>query len=103
MYGAVDMTRLSGYSMIGRRCFGLCNFGEKKRTNVIGTLCAGSLPKLPEKSVFVIDNVSFHKHESIKNLLEQGRCHFYRLIPLSLIRLKKMGSGLFYPKVRIKH
>ena len=43
MYGAVDMRRLSGYSMIGRRCFGLCNFGEKKRTNVTGTLCAGSL------------------------------------------------------------
>lgn len=92
---AVDMPRLSGYSMVGRRCFGLRNFGEKKRTNVIGALCAGSLvtaalftfnidtevfktwvkddllPKLPEKSVFVIDNASFHKHESIKNLLEQ--------------------------------
>ena len=40
---AVDMPRLSGYSMVGRRCFGLRNFGEKKRTNVIGALCAGSL------------------------------------------------------------
>ena len=28
------------------------------------------LPKLPEKSVFVTDNASSHKYESIKNLLE---------------------------------
>ena len=29
--------------MVSKRCFGLRNFGEKKRTNVIGALCAGSL------------------------------------------------------------
>ena len=40
---AQDMPRLSGYSLLGKRCFGLRNFGEKKRTNVIGALYAGSL------------------------------------------------------------
>ena len=45
MYGdesgfAQDMPRLSGYSLVGKRCFGLRNFGEKKRTNVIGALYA---------------------------------------------------------------
>ena len=122
MYGdesgfAQDMPRLSGYSLVGKRCFGLRNFGEKKRTNVIGALYAGNLltvslfncnidtevfktwvkddllPKLPEKSVFIIDNASFHKHESIKNLLEQQGHNllFYPLTPLSSIQLRKSG------------
>ena len=63
------MPRLSGYSMVSKRCFGLRNFGEKKCTSVIGALCGTSLttasmiskflklglkddllPKLPEKA-----------------------------------------------------
>ena len=101
------MPRLHGYSPVGKRCHGLRNFGEKKRVNVIGALHSGQLltvslfdcnvdtpvfktwvkedliPKLPEKSVFVIDNASFHKDESIKVVLEKHGHSLLYLPPYS--------------------
>lgn len=90
---AHDMPRTHGYSLIGQRCYGLHNFGAKRRTNVIGALHEGKLlttslfecnidsdifetwldqdllDKLPTKSVFVIDNASFHKKDNLEALL----------------------------------
>ena len=101
------MPRLHGYSQIGKRCHGLRNFGEKKRVNAIGSLYSGKLltvswfecnvdtlvfrtwveedliQKLPEKSVFVIDNASFHKDESIRTVLEKHGHSLLYLPPYS--------------------
>ena len=76
---AHDMPRTHGYALKGARCFGIHNWGERGRTNVIGALLGSVLltvslfgttintavfnawvsqdliPKLPEKSVVVID------------------------------------------------
>ena len=35
---ALDMPRTHGYSNQGQRCYGVCNWGAKGRTNVIGAL-----------------------------------------------------------------
>jgi len=88
------MPRTRGYSPIGERCYGLYSFGAKGRTNVIGALHEGKLltttlfecnidsdvfetwvekdliPKLPKKSVFIIDNASFHKKDNLEALLK---------------------------------
>ena len=101
------MPRLYGYSKIGKRCHGLRNFGEKKRINAIGALHRGKLltvslfscnvdtlvfktwvekdliPKLPKESVFVIDNASFHKDASIKEILEKHKHSLLYLPPYS--------------------
>ena len=95
------MPRTHGVSKIGTRCYGIRNFGQKKRTNVIGALSAGTLlavslfqcnidtqifkawaqedliPALPEKSVFVLDNASFHKKA---DLLDLFNSHNHKLI-----------------------
>lgn len=79
------MPRSRGYAPRGQRCYGTHDWGAKGRTNVIGALCAGLLltlslfsssintlvftswliqdllPKLPPRSVLVMDNASFHK------------------------------------------
>ena len=89
------MPRTHGYSEVGQRCYGLYKFGAKGRTNVIGALHKGKLlttslfdcnidsqifeawveqdllPKLPPKSVLVIDNASFHKKENIEKILDR--------------------------------
>lgn len=87
--------RLRGYSPIGQNCIAEGSWQKSKRTNAIGALFNGSLfsvglfecaidsdcfyswvvkillPKLPKKSVLVMDNASFHKRkdiiEAIKN------------------------------------
>ena len=90
------MPRKYGYSPIGKRCYGMHNFGAKGRTNVIGALLEGELltvslfqdnidshifihwlekdllPKLPEKSVIIMDNASFHKKKDIPSLIERA-------------------------------
>jgi transposase len=82
---ACDMPRLHGYSLRGQRCFGTKDWRAGGRINVLGALFAGVLlttsltsenvdsglfnlwlerdliPKLPENSVVVMDNASFHK------------------------------------------
>jgi transposase len=79
------MPRTHGCSLKGSRCYGTHDFGAKGRTNVIGALLKGILltislfnstinteiynawvmqdllPKLPQNSVIVMDNASFHK------------------------------------------
>jgi hypothetical protein len=82
---AHHMPRTPGYSLKGSRCFGVCDWGAKGRTNVIGALLGSVLltvslfhttvntevfsawviqdliPKLPESSVVIMDNATFHK------------------------------------------
>ena len=98
------MPRTHGYSKIGKRCFGSCDWHAKGRTNVIGALLSHCLlttglfdtninadiflawvtqdliPKLPEKSVLVLDNASFHKREDIKNAIKQAG-HILEYLP----------------------
>jgi transposase len=93
---AHDMPRTHGYAKKGRRCYGSQDWGAKGRTNVIGALLGGALltvtlfdttintkifdhwviqdliPKLPQRSVVIMDNAAFHKEETIKNALKQA-------------------------------
>lgn len=90
------MPRTHGYALKGNRCFGVHNWGAKGRTNVIGALLGTVLltislfettintvifdawvmedlvPKLPPKSVVIMDNAAFHKGEIMKNALQQA-------------------------------
>jgi transposase len=83
------MPRQHGYSAVGQRCYGLSDWHAKGRTNVIGALVDGLLltvglfqtnvnagifyqwtvqdllPKLPQASVVVMDNATFHKRSDI--------------------------------------
>lgn len=89
------MPRTHGYALRGNRCYGTQDWGAKGRTNVIGALlgtvlitislfsCSidtsifnawimqDLLPKLPPKSVIILDNASFHKgndmHREVEN------------------------------------
>lgn len=84
------MPRTHGYTLKGSRCFGLHAWGKSRRTNAIGAqintkiltvslfdhainadtfyawIKDDLLPKLPEKSVLILDNASFHKRKDIK-------------------------------------
>jgi len=96
------MPRTHGYSFKGQRCYGNHDWGAKGRTNVIGALFAGTLltvslfqttintsifdcwveqdlmPKLPSRSVVILDNATFHKSETMKqNLEKQGHTLLY--------------------------
>lgn len=86
------MPRTHGYSMKGERCFGIHDWGAKGRTNAIGALFEKQLltvglfdfnidtqaftawvqqellPVLPPQSVVVMDNASFHKGKTIREL-----------------------------------
>lgn len=88
---AHDMPRIYGRSKKGKRCFGMRNWGAKGRTNAIGALLGSSLlaltlfectinsdafsawitqellPKLPHKSVIVMDNAAFHKNQQMQD------------------------------------
>jgi len=88
------MPRTHGYAKKGNRCFGTHDWGAKGRTNVIGALLGGCLltislfettintlifnqwvlqdlmPKLPHKSIIILDNATFHKGEEMINALE---------------------------------
>ena len=89
-------SRRHGYSQKGQRCGGLFDWNSKDRTNVIGALFGKRLltlsfftttitatvfnawviqdliPKLPEKSVVVMDNATFHKSETMQKALENA-------------------------------
>ena len=104
---AHDMPRTHGYSPKGNRCFGTHNWGSKGRTNVIGALVAGTLltvslfettinteifdewavqdllPKLPNKSVVILDNATFHKGIKMKASLEKAGHTLLYLPPYS--------------------
>jgi hypothetical protein len=88
------MPRTHGYAKKGSRCFGTHDWGAKGRTNAIGALLGGFLltvslfettintvifnqwvmqdliPKLPPRSVVVLDNATFHKGREMINTLE---------------------------------
>lgn len=89
------MPRRYGYAPKGQRCWGVWNWHERGRKNVIGALLGASLltacifettiksnifeawlsedliPKLPPGSVVVMDNAPFHKAQPIQELLEK--------------------------------
>lgn len=96
------MPRTHGYAVKGRRCFGVCDWGAKGRTNAIGALLGGVLltvslfhttvntavfnawiiqdllPKLPENSVVIMDNATFHKGvDMVKALQAEGHTLLY--------------------------
>jgi len=86
---ALDMPRIHGYSEKGKRCFGEQDWHAKGRVNAIGAIIGTQLltvclfdsninsdiffawltqdliPKLPERSVVVMDNASFHKRSDM--------------------------------------
>nr|WP_238334239.1 IS630 family transposase [Arsenophonus endosymbiont of Bemisia tabaci] len=88
-----DTPRTHGYSPKGQRCVGLKNWGAKGRTNVIGALLGTTLfaiglfdininsdvfyawvtqvliPVLPKNSVIMMDNPTFHKKQSIQQVI----------------------------------
>jgi transposase len=101
------MPRTHGYSKKGQRCYGKQDWGAKGRTNVIGALLNGVLltvsmfsstinteifnawvaqdliPKLPPRSVIVMDNASFHKGVSMVQLIENSGHTLLYLPPYS--------------------
>ena len=91
---ACDMPRTHGYSTQGERCYGKHDWHARGRINVIGAivnnrflsiclfettidsdvffawLTQDLIPKLPEKSVVVMDNAAFHKRSDMREALE---------------------------------
>ncbi len=104
---AHDMPRTHGYSQKAQRCFGTQDWGSKGRTNVIGALLGTALltvslfqttintsvfnawviqdliPKLPKKSVVVMDNATFHKGKDMIKALEDANHTLLYLPPYS--------------------
>lgn len=98
------MPRTYGYSKKGERCFGTHDWGAKGRTNAIGALLGSRLltvslfdcnintdafsvwvnqdllPKLPQGSVLVMDNASFHKNKSMQKEIQEAG-HFLEYLP----------------------
>ncbi len=96
--------RTHGYSVKGKRCYGVHDWHPSKRTNVIGALVGKSLltvsifecnvntsvfnswveqdliPKLPINSVVVTDNASFHKSPLLKTMIEKAG-HILEYLP----------------------
>lgn len=90
------MPRQHGYAAMGQRCYGLCDWHAKKRTNVIGALIGkvlltvglfnanvdadifyqwtvqDLLPKLSPASVIVMDNATFHKRADIRSAISNA-------------------------------
>ena len=90
------MPRTHGYSPIGKRCYGIKDWHSRGRVNVIGALLGATLltvslfsnnvnstvfkswtvqdliPKLPNNSVIVMDNATFHKRRDIKDAIENA-------------------------------
>ena len=104
---AHDMPRTHGYALCEQRCYGKHDWGEKGRTNVIGALLGGVLltismfestinteiytawvehdllPKLPPKTVIVMDNATFHKGNDMKQIIEKAGHTLLYLPPYS--------------------
>lgn len=90
------MPRRYGYAAKGKRCFGKHDWHSKSRTNVIGALIGACLlticlfedsinsdvfhgwikddliPKLPQDSVLVMDNATFHKRADTQALIQKA-------------------------------
>jgi transposase len=102
---AHDCPRTHGYAASGQRCVGVFDWQIKGRTNVIGALIgkllvtAGFyqtnvnaniffdwtvrdlLPKLPPKTVVVMDNATFHKRLDIQNAIRSAG-HILEFLPV---------------------
>ena len=98
------MPRTHGYALIGRRCFGTQDWHARGRINAIGALIGklfltvslfqanidadtfyawtvqDLLPKLPPKSIVVMDNAAFHKRADIQNAIT-GAGHILDYLP----------------------
>jgi transposase len=99
---AVDDPRTHGYSTRGKPCYGKKDWHCKGRVNAIGPihnfefitvdlwdcninsdvfftwLTKSLIPKLPENSVVVMDNASFHKRQDmLEALTEKGHTPFF--------------------------
>jgi len=96
--------RTHGYSVKGKRCYGVHDWHPSKRTNVIGALVGKSLltvslfdcnvntsifngwveqdliPKLANNSVVVTDNATFHKSPYLKTMIEKAG-HILEYLP----------------------
>ena len=105
--GFVDIPRTHGYAIQGSRCYGVHDWHPTKRTNVIGVLQGSTLltvsifkcnintsvfnawvkedliPKLPRKSVIVLDNATFHKSSVLKDMIEKAGHELQYLPPYS--------------------
>ena len=92
---SVSSPRTHGYSQKGKRCYGSHNWQEKGRVNVIGGILNKNLfsvslwdcsidsdvfhewvktdllNKVPDQSVVILDNASFHKRLDTQVLLSQ--------------------------------
>jgi len=101
------MPRRYGYAVKGQRAHGKHDWGAKGRTNVIGALLGKLLitvslfsspintnvfttwvetdliPKLPPKSVVIMDNASFHKGTAMQQALEAAGHTLLYLPPYS--------------------
>ena len=104
---AHDMPRTHGYACKGKRCYGKQDWGARGRTNVIGALLGevlltvslfsssinsviftswveqDLLPKLPPKSVLILDNATFHKGISMQKALKDAGHTLLYLPPYS--------------------
>jgi hypothetical protein len=98
------MPRTHGYAPIGQRCLGTRDWHARGRTNVIGALIGTLLltislfddnidsdtfygwtvqdlcPKLPQQSVIVMDNATFHKRHDIQKTIT-GAGHTLLYLP----------------------
>ena len=98
------MPRTHGYSKQGNRCYGIHDWGAKGRTNAIGALIGKTLltvslfmsnvnteifiswieqdllPKLPQNSVIVMDNASFHKSKVMQEKIMKAG-HILEYLP----------------------
>jgi transposase len=101
------MPRTHGYAPRGSRCPGTQDWHARGRVNALGALLAGALlsvglttanvdadifnlwlgrdliPKLPAKSVLVMDNATFHKRADTREMIETAGHHLEFLPPYS--------------------
>ena len=104
---AHDMPRTHGYSASGKRCYGTHDRGAKGRTDAIGAMTGKALltvmllsgtantevftswvkedliPKLPPKSILVMDNATFHKGAEMKLTIDKAGHTLLYLPPYS--------------------
>ena len=101
---AHDMPRTYGYALKGQRCYGKHDWGARGRTNAIGALFGKKLltvslfeqnintdifngwvsqdliPKLPMRSIIVMDNAAFHKSKNMQEQIKQAG-HIIEYLP----------------------
>ena len=104
---AHDIPRTHGYSTVGDRCYATQDWNAKGRANVISGLFGDSLiwcgivnanvdtdvfntwlekiliPDLPQNSIVVMDNASFHKSDKTTKILSEHRHKIEFLPPYS--------------------